>query len=56
MIDAPIPRNKDKQPNEWVLDDVVVTCELVYLHHSKHSMTSIDQPGHEACMLVAALK
>lgn len=51
-----MPRTTCKQPNPLILDNAIVAGEIDFLHHSKYSVPSMEQPGHGAYVLAAAEK
>ena len=56
IVYFPVPQAKDKQYDLYLLDNAFSVGELHYLHHSKFSKASMDQPVHCACALAASVK
>ena len=56
MVDFPIPKAKDKEIDENILDSAVVSGEIDYMCHSKRFIISIDQAGYRSCVINSSRK
>ena len=56
MFDFPKPRAKDKQINSDVLDNVVASGDLEFLHHLNKYPPLMGQPKHGAYVIAVAGK